>query len=147
MNLSSTILQQYYSIPFSFNGYIASGIWQEIATLVEDCDYPMARYGSACTTNGPIMYIHGGHVQYGTNKWGFTSELISFNMETRTWRIESPHFSKHPPPTQLEAVVGKPQNYLFLHRDFHTAVTIKDKIIVFGGRSKFKYYSFINAKV
>ena len=111
--------------------------WEDVATLVEDnSHYPQPRYGHACTVNGNMMYIHGGHVLYAPTKWAFTSELFSFNMETGTWMLESPHYMKHPPPSQIEAVVGKPQNYLFLHRDFHVALYFNGKIILYGGRSK-----------
>lgn len=60
-----------------------------------------------CRVNGPIIYIHEGHVLYAPNKWGFISELLLFNMETNTWRLESPHCMKHPGPTQLDAVCAQ----------------------------------------
>jgi hypothetical protein len=114
---------------------IETNEWMELATLVEGREYPYPRYGHTCVADGSMMYIHGGHVLYSGNRWGFTSELISFNMETDTWRVESPHYAKHPPPHMVDAVVGKPPNYLYLHRDYHVGVFYDNKIIIIGGRT------------
>ena len=123
---------------FWFILFVDSGEWNDVLTFVEGCDYPMPRYGHASTTNNnSVLYIHGGHIKYDNRKFGFTSELLSLDLATMTWKVESPHFSKHPSNQQtLNAVFGKPRNYLMLHRDYHTSAYINNKIILFGGRSK-----------
>lgn len=123
--------------------FIEEGTWSELPTLVQDCDYPQPRYGHACTVHKHIMYIQGGHVLYTANRWGFTSELLSFNMDTNTWSLETPHYMKHPPPGQINAAIGKPENYLFLHRDFHVAFYFNGKIVIYGGRSMSCNYYYI----
>lgn len=115
-------------------------------TLVDDCPYPLPRYGHAVTMNDDrsVLYIHGGHIKYAQRRWawGFTSELLALDLATMTWRVESPHYCKHPSnDNRDDAVIGKPPNYLMLHRDYHTAVHVNNKIILYGGRSKFDCYS------
>ena len=111
---------------------IKNNSWMTLDCLVEDCAYPSARFGHACAVNGPIMYIQGGRVERDSYRGDlYTAELLSFNMETRIWRVETPNYEI--PPTG--GGFPLPRDFLLLHRDFHSAVSVDGKIIVFGGRS------------
>ena len=113
---------------------IKNNSWMTLDCLVEDCAYPSARFGHACAVNGPIMYIQGGRVEQGSYRGDlYTAELLSFNMETGVWRVETPNYKI--PPTGGYGGLPLQRDFLLLHRDFHSAVYVDGKIIVFGGRS------------
>ena len=113
---------------------IKNNSWMTLDCLVEDCAYPSARFGHACAVNGPIMYIQGGRVEQGSYRGDlYTAELLSFNMETQIWRVEMPDYKT--PPTGGYGGLPLLSDFFLLHRDFHSAVYVDGKIIVFGGRS------------
>ena len=67
------------------------------------------------TVMGSCLYLHGG---IDEAEFRFTNDLFVLDLETLIWRLL---------PEAGDEV---------MQRDFHSAVAVDDKIVVFGGRSK-----------
>ena len=76
---------------------------------------PSARSGPAMTILGKNLYLHGG---VDEADFRFTNDLYVLDLETLVWKML---------PEGGDDM---------MQRDFHSAVAVDGKIVVFGGRSK-----------
>eukprot|EP00043_Microstomoeca_roanoka_P018663 m.202333 g.202333 ORF g.202333 m.202333 type:complete len:535 (+) comp16872_c11_seq2:227-1831(+) len=94
-------------------------------TVIKVANAPDRRCNHSLTAVGNKLYVFGGR---GGEKLLF-NDVHCFDAETRQWTVIEP--SGTPPPP----------------RDFHSAVTFDDKIVIFGGAMEiesqdiFKYYN------
>ena len=96
--------------------------WIVLETFVDGCSHPEARSGHACTSDGNIMYIHGGQNEFSRRAVAgllgasevCTAELLSFDMATLTWKVVTPNYRQ--PPSGGFFGVSLPENYLHLLR-------------------------------
>jgi len=69
--------------------------WSVLKTFLDGCAHPGRRCGHACTSNGSIMYIHGGRLtneERYTDGACYTAKLVSFDMATLTWKEIIPSY-------------------------------------------------------
>ena len=76
---------------------------------------PSARSGPAMTILGTNLYLHGG---VDEADFRFTNDLYVLDLNTLNWKML---------PEAGDDM---------MQRDFHSAVAVEGKIVVFGGRSK-----------
>ena len=103
----------------------ASQRWSLLKTLTDDCDLPAGRYAHICTVSGPLMYIQGGTCLTRRYTIEYTAELLSFNLETHTWR-------------QVHCD-GLDLRELPVARDFHSGHYINGSIYIFGGKCTYTH--------
>lgn len=90
-------------------------MWLMLNCTSEGCKPPSARSGPAMTVLGDNLYLHGGLDEADLR---FTNDLFVLDLETHTWRLL---------PEEGDSV---------MQRDFHSAVAVNGRIVVFGGRSE-----------
>ena len=78
--------------------------YPENETFVDGCSHPETRSGHACTSDGNIMYIHGGQNEFSRRAVAgllgasevCTAEFLSFDMATLTCKVVTPNYRQPP---------------------------------------------------
>lgn len=104
---------------------LASQTWSLLKTSTEDCDPPTGRYAHICTLNGPLMYIQGGSCLTRGYRFRFTADVLSFNLDTHTWR--------------MVPCDGLDTRELPVAREFHSGHYVNGNIYIFGGKCTYTH--------